>query len=95
MKEQGSHTDQVQPLATNKIQRQRDQWWEKEKEFISLRLMSRRQPPQYREILPCLSKDNVGQRSVGVCRWAVKVRSITVLGSIMDGVLLAQDGSYT
>ena len=32
--------------------------------------------------LPGLHKENVGQRLVGMGRWAVKVRLITVLGSI-------------
>ena len=33
-------------------------------------------------ILAGLSKRNVGQRSVGTCRWTLKVRWIIVLGSI-------------
>ena len=42
------------------------------------------------KILPGFWKENVGQRSVGVCRRAVKVRRIFVLESITGGVLLAQ-----
>ena len=33
-----------------------------------------------------LYKENVGQMSVGMCRWAVKVRPIIVLGSVPQGV---------
>lgn len=40
--------------------------------------------------LPGLYKENVGQRSVGLCRWAVKVRPIAVLESVLGRVLLAE-----
>ena len=33
-----------------------------------------------------LYKENVGQRSVGPCSWAVKVRLITVMRSVMWGL---------
>lgn len=42
------------------------------------------------KILPGFWEENVGQRSVGVCRRAVKVGRIFVLESITGGVLLAQ-----
>ena len=53
-------------------------------------LGSQRQPPKWPKTLPGLCKENVGQRRVGTSRWAVKVKSIYVLQSIMGGALVAQ-----
>lgn len=76
-----SHTDQVQPVATDQIQRQRNPWWWKRKEFISMRPSPGRQQnsvlktvSKVLKILTGLYKENVGLRSVGSCRWAVKIR---------------------
>lgn len=63
------------------------------KEFISVRPTPGRQwssvsksVSKMLKIPPGLHKENVGQRSAGTCRWAVKVRSIIVLGSITGGL---------
>ncbi|XP_045630999.1 coiled-coil domain-containing protein 57 isoform X5 [Ursus americanus] len=50
-------------------------------------LVSRR-PSEVWKALPGLCKDRVGQRSVGACSWAVKVRSVTVVGSVMGSCWL-------
>lgn len=50
-------------------------------------LVSRR-PSKVQKALPGLCKDRVGQRSVGVCSWAVKVRWVTVVGSVMGSCWL-------
>ena len=41
---------------------------------------------QVLKILAGLYKESVGQGSVGVSRWAVKVRSVIVVGSVMRGL---------
>ena len=38
------------------------------------------------KILLGLYEEKVGQRPMGTCSWAVKVKSITVLGSITQGL---------
>ena len=35
-----------------------------------------------------------GVKAAGYCRWAAKVKWITILGSITNGVLLAQGSPY-
>ena len=42
--------------------------------------------PKVLKTLLGLYKDGVGQRWVGMCRWAVKVRLILVLGSVKGGL---------
>lgn len=80
----GPQTDQVWPLPADKIQRQRDQWWQNQKGIS----VSEANPgktaahgskavSRVLKILPGLFKEHVGQRSTGLCRWAVKVRSLS------------------
>ena len=70
---------------------------ETRKEFISVRPTLGGQPTSISKTVskglkmhPGLYKEIVGQRSVGMCRWTVKVRSIIVLTSIKGRVLLGQ-----
>ena len=96
----GSQTDRLQPRATDKGRDTSGR--ETRKGFISVRL-----PPKdsftsisntvskVPKIPPGLNEENMGQRSVGTCRWAVKIRSIIVLGSVAGRVLLAQSGLYS
>lgn len=51
------------------------------------------------KILAGSYKEDVGQRLVSVCRWAVKIRSVMVLESVMWGLaevraVSAQGGSF-
>lgn len=81
-----SQTDQVWPLADNKIQRQTEtSGGETRKEFILVRLTLGRQltsvPKTLSKVLKILLgsyKKNVGQR------WTVMVRLIVILGSVMQ-----------
>lgn len=80
-------------FAADKIQRQRDSGGETGREFISARPTLARQRIRVSEtgskvskMLPGLYEKNVGQRSVGMCKWAVKVSSIIVLGLITQGL---------
>ena len=97
----GAQTDQVQPLTADKIQRQRELGGETRKEFTSVRPTPGRQQTSISKtvskvpkILPGLYKENVGQRWMGLCRWAVKAKSIIVLESITGEGLLAQGNLY-
>ena len=46
------------------------------------------------KILPGLYKENAGQRWMGMCRQAVKVKLVFVLESNTGGILLVQGGPY-
>lgn len=94
----GSQTHRVQPLAADQGRDICGQ--ETRKGFISVRLppedsiLESQTASKVPKIRPGLYKANMGQRPLAVCRWAVEVRSIIVLGSVTGRVLLAQACVY-
>ena len=89
----GSQTGQAGPLTADKIHRQRDRWWGHKKGVYFRRLTPggwwtcvSKTISKVLERPAGLCKENVGQRSVGTCRWAVKVRLISVIGSVTRGL---------
>ena len=50
------------------------------------------------KIFPGLDEKNMELRSVGTCRWAVKVRTVTALGSVRSSrlkrVVLSHQGCF-
>ena len=89
-----SGADKIQVLLRTKSKGRETRGGETRKKFISVMPTVGRQQSSISKmvskllkILPSFYAENVGQRSVGTVRWAVKVRSIIVLGSIVQGPL--------
>ena len=79
----GSQTDQVRPVAADKIQKREANGGETKIYFSEVD--TRKTVSKVLKMFLGLYKENVGQRSVGTCRWAVQVRFIVVLGPSLAG----------